>query len=426
MWDWGSASFNAVATTFVFATYLASSVAEHGRPAGALPSTTYIGIGSACAGVIIALLAPIMGQRADAGGHRKRNLLIFTAIVVLCMYGMFFVRNEFSYLLLGLVLLNVGAIFSEFGGVSYNAMLSQVATPSTAGRISGLGWGSGYVGGIVLLLICYVAFIAPEVGLFGVTSTGGLDVRVTMVVAATWFALSAIPLFISVPEVPPTAGRVRQGLLASYAKLGRDLAALWRSDRNAVKFLIASALYRDGLAAVFSFGAVFAATVWGLSSSQVILFGIGANVVAAAGAALGGLVDDAIGPRTVVLISLIGLVASAVTMFFVHSTSLFWVFGLALCMFVGPAQSSSRVIMSRLAPPGHQGQMFGMYATTGRAVSFLAPTLVAVVTGIAGADRPGIVAIAFVLAVGLAALLFVKPPPRAVAHPQDVTLADQV
>lgn len=423
LWDWGSAAFNAIATSFVFATYLANSVAKNGAPAGGISGATWIALASAASGVVIAVLAPISGQRADAGGHRKRNLGIFTTLVVLCMYAMFFVRNDYSYLWLGLLLLSLGSVFAEFAGVCYNAMLNQVATPDTAGRVSGIGWASGYVGGIVLLLICFLGFIGPEVGLFGVSNAGGLDVRVTMIVAATWFGLSSIALFIKVPEVAPAAAGAKIGIAESYRRLWQDVRALWRTDRNAVKFLVASALYRDGLAAVFSLGAVLAVLVYGLTADQVIIFGIAANVVAAVGAFLGGIFDDRVGPRTIVIISLIGLVAAATILFFVQGPTLFWVFGLALCLWVGPAQSSSRVFLSRVCPPGREGQMFGLYATTGRAVSFLAPGLFALFTGVSGQDRLGIIAIALVLLIGLVAVLFVQPPPkgRAVDHVEQVT-----
>lgn len=423
LWDWGSAAFNAVATTFVFGRYLADSVAVNGAPEHGIRGATWIAITSACAGVIIAVTAPVMGQRADSGGHRKRNLGIWTTLVIACMYLMVLVKNDYSYLWLGLMLLGIGSICSEIAGVSYNAMLNQISTPTTAGRISGIGWASGYVGGIVLLLVCFVGLISPKVGWFGVTSANGMNIRVTMVFAATWFLVFALPLFVAVPEVAASERAGRIGFAASYRKLFADIRQLWAVDRNAVKFLIASALYRDGLAAVFSFGAILAATVWGLSADEVIIFGIGANVVAALGAFLGGVFDDVLGPKRIVLISLIGLIVAAITLFFVHSTTLFWVFALALCLFVGPAQSSSRVFMARLAPAGHEGQMFGLYATTGRAVSFLAPALFALFTGLTDRDRPGIIAIALVLAIGFTALLAVRPPEhgRAVADVEQVT-----
>jgi MFS transporter, UMF1 family len=153
LWDWGSASWNAVVTSFVFGPYVVRGVVGDAEPGG-LSANTWLGISSAAAGLLIALIAPVTGQRADAGGHRKRSLAIWTGLVVATMLAMFTIRNEPSYLWAALVLLAAGAVFAEFAGVSYNAMLPQISTPETVGRISGFGWSMGYFGGIVLLLVC--------------------------------------------------------------------------------------------------------------------------------------------------------------------------------------------------------------------------------------------------------------------------------
>lgn len=410
-WDWGLASFNAVITTFVFGPYLAKAVAGTNAPPGAWSGQVWLGIATAIAGLCIALLAPVLGQRADAGGHRKRNLAIWSALITACMVGMFWVRDDFSYLWLGLVLLGLGNIFSEIASVSFNAMLHQVSTPATVGRVSGFGWGAGYVGGIFLLLMLYLGVIQPDVGWFGATDEGGYRYRLVALLSAVWFAVFALPLFFAVPEVSASGPRQRTSLLESFRTLFRDLRELWRSDRNSVFFLGASALFRDGLAAVFSFGAVLAVTVFGLEQSQVLIFGVAANVVAAGGAFLGGLLEDRLGPKTIIIVSLAGLVVTASVLLFVHSTTVFWVLGLALCLWVGPAQSSSRSFLAQVSPEGREGQMFGLYATTGRAVSFLAPAMVAGFS-LLGGDRLGIVGIILTLLLGLGAVSLVKPPRR--------------
>lgn len=411
-WDWGSAAFNAVITTFVFAPYLANAVATTNAPEGAPSGQVWLGISTAVTGVVIALLAPILGHRADAGGHRKRNLGIWTGLTVACMGLMFFVKDDYSYLLLGLVLLGVANVFSEIAGVSYNAMVTQVSTPRTVGRVSGYGWGAGYVGGIFLLLILYVGVIAPETGWFGASDVDGHRYRLVALLSAVWFALFALPLFLAVPEKPAVEGvRVKVGIIESYRILLRDIARLWRTDRNAVYFLGASALFRDGLAAVFTFGAVLAVTVFGLPQGDVLIFGVAANVVAAAGAFAGGILEDRIGPKVVIMVSLVGLVVTAAVLLFVTSTAVFWVLGLALCLWVGPAQASARSFLAQVAPKGHEGQMFGLYTTSGRAVSFLAPALVAGFSFLGG-DRLGIIGIILVLVAGATALTFVRPPAR--------------
>ena len=410
LWDWGSASWNAVITSFIFGPYVVRGVVGDARPGG-LTANTWLGISTAAAGLLIALIAPVTGQRSDASGHRKRSLAIWTGLVVATMLALFTVKNEPSYLWIALVLLAAGAVFQEFAGVSYNAMLPQVSTPATVGRVSGLGWSMGYFGGIVLLLVAYVGFIAPDVGWFGVTSEGGLNIRVVALFSAAWFAIFALPVLFAVPEKPPGPARRRVNFFASYPLLLEDVKSLFRRDRNSVRFLIASALYRDGLTAVFAFGAILAVSVYGMAVDTVLIFGVVANVVAALGSLFLGRIEDRVGPKRIIMISLIGLISTCLILLFAQGTTMFWIFGLILCLWVGPAQSSSRSFLAQVAPAGREGEMFGLYATTGRAASFLAPALFALFSGLFS-DRVGIVGIALVLVVGMLALIGVKSPPR--------------
>jgi UMF1 family MFS transporter len=409
VWDWGSAAFNAVIITFVYSVYLTNSVGKD-LPGG-ISADTWLGWSLGLAGFFIAVLAPVTGQRADAGGRRKLSLGVWTGLTVLSMVGLFFVKNDYHYLWLGLLLMGLGSIFFEFAAVSYNAMLHQVSTPANIGRVSAFGWSMGYFGGIVLLLICYVGFIAPEVGWFGVTSTDGLKIRMVALFAAAWFAISAIPVLVRVPEMPALPSAKRVGFFASYRVLFRDLGELYRTSPHTVYFLGASALFRDGLAAVFTFGAVLAVTVYDIAADDVLIFGVAANVVSAIGALTAGRYDDKVGPKAVIVVSLSGMLISGVILLFLSGPMSFWIFGLILCLFVGPAQSSSRTFLARLAPVGREGQLFGLYATTGRAVSFLAPALFGLFTYLFGTDRAGIVGILLVLGAGLLALLPVKSPP---------------
>jgi MFS transporter, UMF1 family len=293
-------------------------------------------------------------------------------------------------------------------------VLRQVSTPATIGRVSAFGWSMGYFGGIVLLLVVYVGFIAgdgPVRGLLGVPTADGWNIRLVALVAAVWFAVFAVPVLVAVPEAPPARDTPPPaGVVASYRALLHDLRTLYRVDRNTVWFLGASALFRDGLAAVFTFGAVLAVTVYGLGAADVLVFGVVANVVSAIGALTAGRVDDRAGPKVVIVGSLGGMLVCGTVLLFVSGPAAFWVFGLGLCLFVGPAQSSSRTFLCRLAPPGREGELFGLYATTGRAVSFVAPVLVGACTWLFGSDRAGIIGILLVLAAGLGALWPVRPP----------------
>lgn len=406
-WDWGSSAFNAVATTFVFTVYLTSTSFGDTAQLSQLLSWTIT-----AAGIVVLLIAPVLGQRTDTSGRRKLWLGVNTAVVVVCLALMFFVQAAPAFVWLGLALLAVGTVFFEIAGVNYNGMLRQISTPKTIGKVSGLGWGMGYVGGIALLLIVYFGFIHPSVGLFGVTSENGLSVRVSMLISALWFAVFALPVLFAVPENKALAdfGRPRVGFFRSYAVLGRDIARLWKTSRHTVYFLLASAIFRDGLTGVFTFGGVLAAGSFGFSSGEVIIFAIAANVVAGVATIAVGSLDDLLGPKPVIIASLIGLVVCGSLVFVLHGGGqiVFWTLGLALCLFVGPAQSASRTFLGRLIPPGREGEVYGLYATTGRAATFIAPLAFGLFVAFGGEQYWGILGIVLVLAIGLGVMIPVR------------------
>ncbi len=428
MWDWGSAAFNAVVTTFVFATFLTNEDLFGSN------ANSYLGWVLAAAGLFVAVIAPAVGQWTDRTGKRNTTLTWATVGVVIIVGLLFFVEPDGGggFMWLGLILLALGNIIFETGSVVYNSTVSDISTKKNVGRVSGFGWGMGYVGGIVLLAILYVGFIAPDVGWFGVTSENGMNIRVSMVIAAVWFLLSALPLMIKGEDREPS-GDQTHGIFEAYRQVFRSIAAFWRSDRSVVWFLISSAIYRDGLAGVFSFGGVLAAAAFGFAADEVLIFGIAANVVAGMATIVFGRLDDARGSRAVILLCLGTMVTVAFIIFFAHNgidlgpiqltpSAMFWIFGLILCVFVGPTQSASRTYLARIAPAGAEGELFGLYATTGRAVSFLSPfmystsiTLGASALGISRGDAAyfGILGIVLVLLVGLLAFIPVRAQKRA-------------
>ncbi len=418
LWDWATQPFNSVIVTFVFvALYLTSesfldpeiaSLGE-GHPAydlGLSQLAGGLGTGMTVAGILVAVLAPVLGQRADTSGKRKAWLALFTGLLVLCMLGLFFVQAAPPFFALGVGLIALGSVFGEIGGVNYNALISQVSSPRNVGRVSGLGWGFGYVGGIVALVIVVVADGADW---WGMDTSNGMAYRVIAVGCALWAVAFAWPVFRFVPEAPAT-GRPPVSMLGSYRRLWNDLVALWRESRTTVWFLGASAVYRDGLAGVFAFGAVIASVAYGFDATQVIMFGIAANLVAGLATMLAGLVDDWIGPRRLIIGSLTGMVVAGLAVAFLHDVGpiVFWIAGLTLCLFVGPVQSASRSLLARVCPPGKLGEIFGLYATTGRAVSFLAPLMWTLAIALTGATIWGVLGLITVVALGLVLMLLVK------------------
>jgi UMF1 family MFS transporter len=310
----------------------------------------------------------------------------------------------------------VGGIFFEFATVNYNSMLSEVARPKERGKVSQFGWGLGYIGGIILLVMALWIIQFGGAEMLGIPDSDALSVRVVMIISMFWVLLFSIPLMINVPEAKPIPGAEKEGFFAAYGNLFRSLVKMGKENPNLLKFLIASAVYRDGLNGVFAYGAVLGGIAFGLSLTEIILFGIAANIVAGIGAFIGSFFEDRVGSRLVVFISLAGVILGGlgVFVFASYGTIAFFGFGLFLCTFVGPAQAASRTMMSRFSADDKQGEALALYATTGRAVSFLAP---AAWTLFVGLFSPiwGIIGLMLILIIGYLLLLSVKP----VFAPQD-------
>lgn len=409
LWDWGTQPFATVITTFVFSVYLTSSAFGDKDEV-----TMKLAWATGTAGLLIALLAPVLGQGADRTGKRMFHLRWQTWLLAAICAAMYFVAPAPEYFLLGAVLLGAGNVVSEIANVNYYAALDQVSTPANVGRVSGLGWGLGYLGGITILLVI--------IGVLGSDFTPD-DVRFAMLICGAWTVMFTVPIFLAIKDRRPDHVPPSLGIVGSYRELFRSIARVGRDNPNTLFFLIASALFRDGLAGVFTFGGVLAAGTFGFTFGEVVIFGVVANVTAGVATMLFGLLDDRLGPKTVILVSLAMLVGLGLGIFFLHDggKTVFWIFGLGMTLFVGPAQSASRSFLARLIPEGMSGEMFGLYATTGRAVSFLAPTMfgLAIAVGVAvtgsaeeSAQYWGILGVVLVLLAGFLVALFVKQPAR--------------
>ena len=419
LWDTGATGMNAIVVTFVFSVYLTGQVGD-GIPGTTTPAE-WLGRALTASGLVVALMAPATGIWVDAAHRRRAVLAVLTGAAVLMTASMSLIRDDPAYLWPGLVLLACTAASSDLATVPYNAMLRELSTPSTSGRISGIGSAAGYAGTVLLLLIVYLGLVQGEGdtrGLLGIPSADGWPVRAAMLLTAAWFILFALPLLLIRRTESPVEVVENVGFLGAYRKLWAELRDQWDRDHNLVYYLVASAIFRDGLTGIFTFGAVVGVSVYGVSPADVLLFGACACTVAAVGAVLGGMVDDRIGSKPVIITSIASLIVIGCVMIALDGPLAFWVCGLLLCLFVGPTQSSARTQMLRLTTEGKEGVAFGLYTTTGRAASPLAPWFFAMFIAIFGTDRAGMGGVAAVLALGLVAMLFVRTPPTASVLPE--------
>ncbi len=422
MYDWAMQPFNTVILTFVFtAMYLTSgwflepSVAalpadDPVREAALANLASGLGLMTTISGLLIALVAPVLGQWADASGRRKAWLGSSTSLLLLSMAALFFVRPEPSLFWLGAGLVALGQVLNQIAETNYNAMIVQVATPTTVGRVSGLGWGLGYTAGVVNLLLIAVANFV-----WGLDAENGMAFRIIALGCVAWGLIFGWPIFKNVPEMPRLEERRRLGLIAAYGELFATIRKLWHTNRRTFWFMVSSAVYRDGLSGVFTFGAIIAAVAFHFSSTEVLIFGIAANLVAGLSTFAVGRLDDKLGPRRVIIGALSILLGAGLLVVILHplGSVVFWVLGLLLCCTVGPAQSASRSFLAREIPAGHESEMFALYATTGKAASFMAPAMWTLFITITGATIWGTLGIMLVIAVGLVLFITLRGVPAA-------------
>jgi len=423
LWDWAEQPYPTIMQTFIFPTYIGLSAF------GSKTETdTAIGLATAIGGVLLALIAPVMGRRSDVGGRRKFWLMANTYILAIITALSFFIAPAKEFLLPAMVLYALGSVVQESAFINYYAMLKGVTTEKNIGRVSGFAWALGYVGGIILLLVSLVGFVLPYAGnrtnWLGLPNSDALPMRAVFLFSAVWIVVFSIPLLVRVPEIPKRDSET-VSIAQSYKQLWGQLKTLRAQAPETLKFLISSAVYRDGLAGVFTFGALLGTHAFGFDQTGIIFFGIAANLVSGIGAVIGGLVDDKFGSRNVIIASLIGLLAAGTYVFVAGSQSahpaqsIYWLGGLALCLFVGPAQASSRTFVARFTPVGREGEVFGLYQFTGRAVSFLSGSFwtlsiltATALTGLKDATIYGVIGLMVVLAVGLGLLTRVHPNPK--------------
>ncbi|RDD63319.1 MFS transporter [Ferruginivarius sediminum] len=405
LFDWASNAWPTVITSFVFAAYITREVA----PTPEI-GTAWWGAGTAAAGITIALFSPLFGAIADRSGRKKPWVGVFTLLTVAISLALWSVEPRTDHLLRATVLTALGSAAFEFSQVFYNAMLSDVAPPRMLGRVSGWAWALGYAGGLMCLTTSLALFVLPDPPLLSLDAAAAEPVRATSIVVALWFALFALPFFLLTPDNPPTGLSLRAAARAGARQLVQSLRDLLPRYRTIARYLLARMIYTDGLNTLFAFGGIYAAGTFGMGFREILLFGIALNIAAGLGALLFAWVDDWLGPKPTIVISLVSLIVFGVVALLVETKTGLYIAGCALGIFIGPAQAASRSLMARLAPEEVKTEMFGLYALSGKMTAFIGPAIVGWVSLAAGSQRAGMATILVFFLVGLLLLLPVPAP----------------
>ena len=234
-------------------------------------------------------------------------------------------------------------------------------------------------------------------------------VRMTTLLVAVWFGLFSLPFFAWTPDTPSSGLTLRESVGKGLSTLAATLKQV-RKYKQIARFLLARMIYTDGLNTLFAFGGIYAAGTFGMTFQEIMIFAIGLNVTAGLGAASFAWIDDWLGSKRTILISVAALTVLGAAMLIIESKTLFWAYGLALGVFVGPAQAASRSLMARMAPEHLRAEMFGLYAFSGKATAFLGPALLGTVTAAFASQRAGMATILAFFIVGGLLMLWVREP----------------
>ena len=404
LYDWANSSYPTVIVTFIFAAYFTTALSTDTET-----GTARWGNALALSGLAVAVLAPILGALADQGGSRKPWIGGFTVLAVLCALGLWWVEPDPAFAIFALVLVAVGNAAFEFGQVFYNAMLPDIAPRTRLGRVSGWAWALGYAGGLTCLALALVLFVQDDGALIPLDRTAAEHVRIIGPFVALWLAAFALPLFLFAPDRDRASGLSATGLMVSLRKLWATLRAL-PGQGTIGRFLLARMLYTDGLNTLFAFGGIYAAGTFGMSFQDILVFGILLNIAAGLGAFGFSWLDDRLGAKRTIVVSLVGLIVASTAILLVDTRVAFTVLGCVIGVFIGPAQSASRSMMARLAPADSRGELFGLYALSGKATAFVGPALVGWTTLLADSQRAGMATILIFFVAGLVLLLPLRDP----------------
>ena len=434
--DWASQPYATLLTTFIFAPYFAEIARRHyvalGDSAGyaAANAQALWGYGASVVGVVIAVLAPILGAVADTSGRRMIWIWIFSVLYVLGAAGLWFVTPDNPPLLMAVTLYGIGLVGAEFATIFTNALLPGLGPREETGRLSGSGFAFGYAGGVVSLIVMLVLFAdnaqtgrtllgqAPALGLDGAAREG---TRAVGPLTALWYAVFMIPFFLWVREDPGPARPVR--LRAAMADLGRLLASL-PSRVSLSAWLVSSMFARDALNGLYAFGGVYAALVLDWPITLIGAFGVISAIAAAVISWIGGRADRRFGPKPVTIAATLALTAVCILVVSMSRQSvlgiglapgsrlpdaLFMVCGAVIGGAGGVLQSAGRTLMVHHTSAARATEGFGLYALSGKATAFLAPFLIAVATDLSGSQRIGISPLIVMFLLSLFLLRWVNP-----------------
>jgi len=398
LYDFANSAFTTIIITFIFATYFAKQIAPN-----PVLGQSYWGWAIGITGLLVALIGPLIGSFADKKNCTEFFIKLFTIICIILTSFLWFAKPSEKYLLYTLLVVASANFFYELSLIFYNSILKRISNSNNLGKSSGFSFALGYIGGILILIICIKVFIDNEVLPFGLSKENSENIRATSIVVALWYLIFSIPFLFSLKK------KIKNKIERSSNNIKKIKNLFWDKGLNNLgKFLLARMLYADGLNAIIIMGGIFAVGVFNLEIKDLLVLSVLMNITAFIGAIIGGYANDKFSSKSVIIFSLLGLIFSSAIILFIKTKIFFLIFASINGLFIGPIQSASRVFITKSIDKNNQASGFGLFALSGKLTSFIGPLLVSTLTYISNSQRIGFSAAIILLLIGLLILLKVK------------------
>ena len=398
LYDFANSAFTTIIITFIFSTYFAKQIAPN-----PVLGQSYWGWTIGITGVVVALIGPLLGTIADKKNYTEFFIKIFTIICISLTCLLWFSKPSEKYLIYTLFIVGLANIFYELSLIFYNSTLKKISESNNLGKSSGFSFALGYIGGIIVLIICITIFIDNDSLPFGLSKENSENVRATSILVAFWYLIFSMPFLFNLKKT--NKNEIEKKI--NYTKNFKEL--VWDKGLNNIgKFLLARMLYADGLNAIIIMGGIFAVGVFSLEIKDLLVLSVLMNITAFIGAIVGGYANDRFSSKSVIIFSLIGLILSSSIILFLKSKIIFLFFASINGFFIGPVQSASRVFMTKSIDENNQASGFGLFALSGKLTSFIGPLLVSTITYISNSQKIGFSSAIALLFIGLLVLLKVK------------------
>ncbi len=360
LYDFGNSAYAAVVLLAVYSAYFQSQVVVNVQNG---PFLWGVSVGIAM--LVVALISPILGAIADFSRAKKPLLFGFTVMSCVCTALLFFVQRGDVFI--GMLFFILAEIGYRSAQVFYNALLPDIASHEEMGRVSGAGWAIGSAGGVICLFI-----ILPLIMIF----KGPLMVRVSFLITAAYFTLSALPIFFWLEE-SHTATPLPKG--ETYLSVGfKRLINTFKKARNFggfIKFMICFIVYNDGVIMALNFASIIGAVLFGMEQQALIIFVILVQLTNVAGAYVFGLMADRMGGKRALMLSIAVMFVAIVMMFLAQSQGFFFFIGGLAGFSMAGIQSLSRTVVGLFAPAEQSSEFYGFFSVAGQASSFVGPTI---------------------------------------------------